>query len=199
MFTGLIQAVGFVVSAQRSAGQLRLGIGIEVLPPDLKIGESFAVDGVCLTAVDLKDHIVEFDVVGETLKKTTLRQARQEGRVNLERALRADERLGGHFVTGHVDAIGRVEKIEREGGDLLWTFHAPAELMPEIAPKGSIAVDGISLTVVGVVADGFTVTIIPHTLNATTLGDKTPGDLVNLETDVLAKYVRRAAAALAGK
>ncbi len=200
MFTGLIQCIGMVTSTDMQAGRLRLGIA---LPPDniqgVTIGESIAIDGVCLTVVSVNEGICEFDVVGETLKKTSLRTAKVEYAVNAERALKAGDMMGGHFVTGHIDGLGRVEKVEREGGDLLYTFHAPPELMPEIAPKGSIAINGISLTVLAVLENGFTCTIIPHTLNATTLGDKTPGDLVNLETDVLAKYARRAAEAAAAK
>jgi len=192
MFTGLIQCVGVVTSVDMAAGRLRLGVA---LPPDnmqgIAIGESIAIDGVCLTVVSVNEGSCEFDVVGETLRKTTLRSAKVENPVNAERALRVGDLMGGHFVTGHIDGLGRVEKVEREGGDLLYTFHAPPELLPEIAPKGSISINGISLTVVDVVDHAFTCTVIPHTLNATTLGDKSPGDLVNLETDVLAKYVRR--------
>ncbi|MCE9581950.1 MAG: riboflavin synthase [Planctomycetes bacterium] len=199
MFTGLIQCVGVVTATEMAAGRLRLSIA---LPPEnmmgITIGESIAIDGVCLTVVSVNDGVCQFDVVGETLKKTTLRTAKVEHPINAERALRAGDPMGGHFVTGHIDGLGRVEKIEREGGDLLFTFYAPPELLPEVAAKGSVAVNGISLTVLSTVPGGFTCTIIPHTLNATTLGDKTPGDLVNLETDVLAKYVRRAADAARG-
>jgi riboflavin synthase len=200
MFTGLIQCIGMVTTTDMQAGRLRLGIA---LPPEnmqgITIGESIAIDGVCLTVVSVNEGVCEFDVVGETLKKTSLRTAKVEYPVNAERALKAGDMMGGHFVTGHIDGLGRVEKVEREGGDLLYTFHAPPELMPEIASKGSIAINGISLTVLQVFESGFTCTIIPHTLNATTLGDKTPGDLVNLETDVLAKYARRASEAAAAK
>ncbi len=200
MFTGLIQCIGMVTSTDMQAGRLRLGIA---LPPEnmqgITIGESIAIDGVCLTVASVNEGVCEFDVVGETLKKTSLRTAKVEYPVNAERALRAGDPMGGHFVTGHIDGLGRVEKVEREGGDLLYTFHSPPELMPEIAAKGSIAINGISLTVLQVLESGFTCTIIPHTLNATTLGDKTPGDLVNLETDVLAKYARRAMDAAVAK
>lgn len=200
MFTGLIQCVGMVTSVEMQAGRLRLGIA---LPPGnfqgVAVGESIAVDGVCLTVVAVGENAVEFDVVGETLKKTTLRTAKLEYQVNIERALKAGDMMGGHFVSGHIDGLGRIEKVERDAGDLLYTFHAPEDLMPEIAPKGSIAINGISLTVVKVLDGAFTCTIIPHTLNATTLGDKTPGDLVNLETDILAKYARRGAEAAAAK
>lgn len=193
MFTGLIQCVGAVTATEMAAGRLRLSVA---LPPEnmtgITIGESIAIDGVCLTVVNVVDGICEFDVVGETLKKTTLRTAKVEHPVNAERSLRVGDLMGGHFVTGHIDGLGRIVRIEREGGDLLFSFYAPPELLAEIAAKGSIAVNGISLTVLSTVPTGFTCTIIPHTLNATTLGDKTPGDLVNLETDVLAKYVRRA-------
>jgi riboflavin synthase len=192
MFTGLVQCVGMVTAVDMTAGRLRLGVA---LPPEnmkgIAIGESISIDGVCLTVVSVNDGSCEFDVVGETLRKTTLRSAKVENPVNAERALRAGDLIGGHFVTGHVDGLGRVERVERGAGDLLYTFHAPPELMPEIAPKGSIAINGISLTVVDVVDHSFTCTVIPHTLNSTTLGDKTPGDLLNLETDVLAKYARR--------
>ncbi|MEK7467632.1 MAG: riboflavin synthase [Planctomycetota bacterium] len=194
MFTGLVQCVGMVTAVDMTAGRLRLGVA---LPPDnmkgIAIGESIAIDGVCLTVVSGNDGSCEFDVVGETLRKTTLRSAKVENAINAERSLRVGDLMGGHFVTGHIDGLGRIEKVERGGGDLLYTFHAPPELMQEIAPKGSIAINGISLTVVDVLDHSFTCTVIPHTLNATTLGDKTPGDLVNLETDLVAKYVRRSA------
>jgi riboflavin synthase len=191
MFTGLVEIAGVVEDAKKSGDRLRLRVRVPW--EDLVEGESVAVDGVCLTAVNVNQREASFDVVGETLKRTTLGTREPGDPLNLERALRAGDRFGGHFVTGHIDGVGRVEHVTREGGDLLYTFSAPKELMREIAEKGSIAVDGISLTVMAVDKSGFTCTIIPHTMEHSTLGDRGVGDAVNLETDVLAKYARRAA------
>jgi len=193
MFTGLIESIGTVRKALHAEGRLRLHVALPGKAwKGVTVGESIAIDGVCLTVTQCRGGVAVFDVVGETLKRTTLGTLQTGGKINLERAMRSGDRLGGHFVTGHVDGLGRIRKITKAGGDLLFEFSAPASLMPEIGEKGSVAVDGISLTVVSVLRGGFTVTIIPHTLEATTLGGKAVKDPVNLESDVLAKYVRRA-------
>ncbi|MBI2922157.1 MAG: riboflavin synthase [Planctomycetes bacterium] len=197
MFTGIIEHVGDVERADFKGGRLRLVVRMpKGAWKGVKVGESIAVDGVCLTVAATSRGRAAFDAVGETCRLTTLGRIRRGGRVNLERAMRAGDKFGGHFVTGHVDGVGRIAKIVQAGGDLLFHVDVPRKLMPELARKGSVAVDGISLTVVAVTGKGFTVTIIPHTLAATTLGGRKAGDPVNLETDVLAKYVRRAAESL---
>ena len=179
MFTGLVREVGTVVSFD--SGRLVIECGLEA-----RIGDSIAVDGVCLTVVE-GDGWLEFEAVGETLARTTLGSLVAGSRVNLEPALRAGDPLGGHYVQGHVDGVGTVRSL----GDLTW-FDAPPGLLRYIAEKGSIAVQGTSLTVAGLDAGGFAVALIPHTREVTTLGTLAAGDRVNLEVDILAKYVERA-------
>ena len=175
MFTGIVQELGRVLSFD--AGRLVVESGVRAA-----IGDSVAVNGVCLTVVDAPDGSLAFDVVQETLDRT--KPFGQE--VNLEAALRAGEPLGGHYVQGHVDGVGAVRSV----GDPVW-IDTPPELLRYIVEKGSIAVDGVSLTVAAVDAGGFAVALVPHTLEATTLGELEPGDPVNLEVDVLAKYVEK--------
>jgi riboflavin synthase len=191
MFTGLIEAVGAIADVARTATGLRLRIDT-ALAGGLTPGDSLAVNGVCLTVVAVDGTSVQADVSPETARVTTLGAARAGSVVNLERPLRADGRLGGHFVQGHVDAPGRIEEI-REEGDSHWiTVQYPSQLERYIVRKGSIAVDGVSLTVAGVDAQRFDVQIIPFTWSHTTLSGLRSGDAVNLECDVLAKYVARA-------
>jgi riboflavin synthase len=154
-------------------------------------GDSIAVSGCCLTVVERDGDVVAFDAVPETLRRTTLGGLAAGGRVNLEDSLRAGEPLGGHFVQGHVDGVGEVASLEPEGDGARLAVRAPAELRRYLAPKGSIAVAGVSLTVAALTDDGFEVALIPHTLAVTTLGELIPGDRVNLETDVLARHVER--------
>ncbi|MHB8470937.1 MAG: riboflavin synthase [Gaiellaceae bacterium] len=177
MFTGIVREVGRVVSFDGS----RLVVAARF---EAATGDSVAIDGVCLTVVEPSP--LAFDVVAETLGRTTLGALATGDAVNVEPALRAGDPMGGHVVQGHVDAVGRV----RDVGDLTW-FDAPPELLRYCVEKGSIAVDGTSLTIVAVDGDGFAVALIPHTLAETTLGALAPGDAVNLEADVLAKYVER--------
>ena len=191
MFTGLIEAVGAIADVARTATGRRLRIDT-ALAAALTPGDSLAVNGVCLTVVAVDGSSVQADVSPETARVTTLGAARAGSVVNLERPLRADGRLGGHFVQGHVDAPGRVEEI-REEGDSHWiTVQYPSQLERYIVRKGSIAVDGVSLTVAGVDALRFDVQIIPFTWAHTNLSGLHSGDAVNLECDVLAKYVARA-------
>jgi riboflavin synthase len=180
MFTGIVREVGRVASFDGS----RLVVDAETQAAE---GDSVAVDGVCLTVVG--DGKLAFDVVPETLARTTLGGLSPGDGVNVEPALRAGEPLGGHYVQGHVDGVGRLRAIG-EDGEHTW-FDAPPELARHIVEKGSIAVDGVSLTIAAVDDQGFAVALIPHTLAATTLGSLGPGDAVNLETDVLAKYVEK--------
>jgi riboflavin synthase len=196
MFTGIIQAVGQVVSHEARGHDARLLIDAGPLDlGDVAIGDSIAVAGVCLTAVTLDGAQFGVDVSAETLRLTTLGAARAGDAVNLEKALRLADRLGGHLVSGHVDGSGRVERIVDDGASQRWTFSAPRPLLRYIAVKGSVCIDGTSLTVNTVEGDTFGVTLIPHTLAATTFGARATGDAVNLEVDLVARYVERLNAA----
>ncbi len=191
MFTGLIREVGTVLAVEGGADGVRLTIEAPQTAPDAQLGDSVAIDGVCLTVVAVAGDSFAFDAVPETLDRTSLGTLDHGSRVNLEPALRAGDALGGHYVQGHVDGVGSVRSVEPEGeGKRIW-FAAPPELLRYVALKGSIAVQGTSLTVAAVDGAGFAVALIPHTLEATTLGALEPEDLVNLETDVLAKYVEK--------
>jgi riboflavin synthase len=186
MFTGLIAQTGQV----RKNGA-RLAVETE-LAKELEPGDSIAVNGVCLTAVAIDDNGFEADVMEETLVRTSLGRLQQGDRVNLELALRIGDRLGGHFVQGHVDATGRILEIEQREHSRVLLIGAPPEILRYIVEKGSIAVDGVSLTVTEVEAKGFSVSLIPETLERTTLGSVSEGDPVNLEVDMLAKYAVKA-------
>lgn len=191
MFTGLIREVGTVLAVEGGDGGVRLTIEAPQTAPGAQLGDSVAIDGVCLTVVAVAGDSFAFDAVPETLGRTSLGTLDHGSRVNLEPALRAGDALGGHYVQGHVDGVGSVRSVEPEGdGKRIW-FAAPPELLRYVALKGSIAVQGTSLTVAALDEAGFAVALIPHTLEATTLGGLEPEDLVNLETDVLAKYVEK--------
>jgi riboflavin synthase len=193
MFTGLVEALGTVHHLAHDGAGCRLTLAAPTLAGQLALGESVAVNGACLTVVERDDQACAFQAGPETLRRTNLGTLAVGERVNLERALRLGDRLGGHLVQGHVDGVGRIASClaqPGEGGEwvTMW-FACPEELAAQMVPKGSVAVDGVSLTVVDVSADGFSVMLIPHTLAHTTLGFKGPGSPVNLETDLLAKYV----------
>lgn len=190
MFTGLIEEVGTVVACERrgDAAALRVRCG---LTADASVGDSIAVDGVCLTITALHADGFSADLAAETLRVTTLGDLQAGDRVNLERPLRVGDRLGGHFVQGHVDGVGTVTATDEQGDTLFLTITPPADLRPLIAAKGSVAVDGVSLTVVDTPGDRFRVAIIPHTRRATTLGSVHPGARVNIEVDIIARYVAR--------
>jgi riboflavin synthase len=191
MFTGLIREVGTVVSREGGAEGIRLVIEAPATASGAQIGDSISIDGVCLTVVAAAEGTLAFDAVPETLDRTSLAALDQGSRVNLEPALRAGEPLGGHYVQGHVDATGSVRSVELEGdGKRIW-FDAQPELLRYVVEKGSIAVQGTSLTVAALDPAGFAVALVPHTLVATTLGELEPGQRVNLEADVLAKYVEK--------
>jgi riboflavin synthase len=191
VFTGLIQEVGRVVSREGGADGVRLTIEASHTAATAQLGDSVAIDGVCLTVVAVGGETVAFDAVPETLARTSLGTLDRGSRVNLEPALRAGDPLGGHYVQGHVDSVGSVRSIEAEGdGKRIW-FEAPPELLRYVVAKGSITVQGTSLTVAAVDESAFAVALIPHTLEATTLGALEPEDRVNLEADVLAKYVEK--------
>src|SRR5262245_1516488 len=191
MFTGLIEALGTVVAVHPEATGRVLEIREPKIAIDLRVGASVAVNGVCLTVAACADDRFSFQAGPETLRLTNLGELQPGLKVNLERSLRAGDRLGGHIVQGHVDGIGRLQEREVQGEWASLSFSCLAELTRQMAPKGSIAVDGVSLTLVDVSEAGFSVALIPHTLAVTTLGFKKPGESVNLETDVLAKYVTR--------
>jgi len=190
VFTGLIQGLGQVVGVEESADGARLTISAEV-PLDLAEGDSIAVNGVCLTAVRPLDRVFAADVMQETLRRSSLGAVERGDRVNLELPLRAQDRLGGHVVQGHVDGLGTVAAVERDGFARVVRVSAAPELLRYVVEKGSIAVDGVSLTVASVDEEGFSVSLIPETLERTSLGAVAPGRTVNLEVDVLAKYVEK--------
>lgn len=192
MFTGLVEAVGQLTEIRATAAGVRLRIRTS-LAPELTPGDSLAVNGVCLTVVVSEENEVHADVGPETLRVTTLGAMRRGARLNLERPLRADSRFGGHFVQGHVDAIGTIEDV-RPDAEFSWvTVCFPQHLAAYIVPKGSIAVDGISLTVANLASNAFDVQIVPFTFSHTNLGDAQPHAAVNLECDMIGKYVVRAA------
>ena len=192
MFTGLVEAVGELVERKPTSGGFRLRIGSK-MAPELKAGDSLAVNGVCLTVILAERDEIHADVGPETVRVTTLGSLERGSALNLERPLRADQRFGGHFVQGHVDAIGHVEELRQES-DFHWlTVSFPSSLAPLIVHKGSIAVDGISLTVAGLGADRFDVMVVPFTMQQTNLGRLKIRDRLNLECDMVGKYVVRAA------
>lgn len=192
MFTGIIQAVGTLVSRSARAYGARLVIDTGSLDlADVAIGDSIAVGGVCLTVVIRDGTQLGFDASAETLRLTTLGAQPSGARLNLEKSLRLADRLGGHLVSGHVDGIGAVLAIGDEGDAQRWSFRAPAELLPYLARKGSIGVDGVSLTVSAIEGECFEVSLIPHTLAATSFAARRPGEAVNLEVDMIARYVER--------
>ncbi len=191
MFTGIIETVGRVAGVEAQGEKTRLAIEAAFVADGLPIGSSVAVNGACLTVVAVTPRQVIFEAVRETLDRSSLGDLRIGSRVNLERALRADGRFDGHIVQGHVDGTGRVRAIERQGDDVRFAVDCEPEFAAWLVPKGSIAIDGVSLTLVQVGAAGFDVALIPHTLVATNLADRQPGDRVNLEADVLGKYVQK--------
>jgi len=191
MFTGLVETLG-TVRQLLSAGAGRELVVAAPFAGELTAGESVAVNGACLTVVQRDAESFRFQLGPETIVRTNLGQLKPGDRVNLERSLRLGDQLGGHMVQGHVDGVGRISRRVADGEWIMMWFHCDSTLTAQMVPKGSIAVDGISLTLVDVTRDGFSVMLIPHTLAVTTLGFKQPGDPVNLETDMLAKYVARA-------
>ena len=190
MFTGIVEEAAAVRSMELDeAGNGRLSVAPERVLEGLKLGDSIAVNGACLTVVSLDGGAFEVDLAPETLRKTNLGALRKGHVVNLERPLAVGDRLGGHIVQGHIDATGRVQSASPEAGCVVMGFRTPKRLMPYIVKKGFVAVDGISLTVVNRRASSFTVSVIPYTLEHTALKERRVGDSVNLEVDVLAKYV----------
>ncbi|MBW3595443.1 MAG: riboflavin synthase [Actinobacteria bacterium] len=191
MFTGIVVEQGTVSRAREKRGSLDLEIDAPRVARDVHVGDSVAVNGVCLTAVKASRRSLRFEAIEETLARSTLGSLKRGGNVNLELAARLADRLGGHLVQGHVDGLARVVRIEREDDARRIWFEAPAELLRYLVAKGSVALDGVSLTVVDVGVKTFQVALIPHTLSATTLGKLKTGSIVNVEVDVIAKYVER--------
>jgi riboflavin synthase len=196
MFTGIIEGVGRIAALESRGGDVRLRVEAGTLPFDaVQLGESIAVNGVCLTVIEFDALSFAADASNETLSLTTLGALEVGAAVNLERAMRPTDRLGGHLVSGHVDAVGRVLSIAEDARAQRWRFAAPAPLLRYIAKKGSICVDGVSLTVNEVDAEGFEVALIPHTVSHTAFVQTRIGDAVNLEIDLVARYVERLLAA----
>lgn len=191
MFTGLIEDVGLVRNLSRSHDGARVTIGTALSMESMTLGESIAVNGVCLTVTSFCDGAFSADISLETLSCSTLGGLRNGFRINLERALRLGDRLGGHLVSGHIDAVATLIDRQRVGNALRMTFRLPSENLQYLVEKGSVAIDGVSLTVNQVDSDSFSVAIIPHSLMNTTLADCKIGSPVNIETDMIAKYVQR--------
>jgi len=191
MFTGLVESLGIVREVVFEGSGCRLVVEAPDIAAELTVGQSVAVNGACLTVVACDTRSCSFQLGPETLQRTNLGQLQRRERVNLERALRLSDRLGGHLVQGHIDGIGHVAQRLLQGEWATVWFTCPPELAAQMVPKGSVAVDGVSLTLVEVGVDRFSVALIPHTLMHTTLGFKEPGAAVNLETDIIGKYVRK--------
>lgn len=191
MFTGLVEARGTIERLEQRGPGVRLFIRAGIVSEGAQLGDSIAVNGCCLTVVEIAGEVLAFDAGSETLSRTNLGGLKAGSFVNLERSLRAGDRLGGHYVTGHIDATGTLDQRIAEGEWAKFWFRVPRALTMQMVSKGSIAVDGVSLTLVDVEAERFSIALIPHTLDVTTLGQLQPGDMVNLETDLLAKYVEK--------
>ena len=192
MFTGIIAALGKVVAVKAKGGDVRLEVATQKLElNDVKLGDSIAVNGVCLTVISMQSDSVYFDVSKETLERSSIGTAKVGSEINLEKALAVSDRLGGHFVSGHVDGMGECIKRETSARSIIFQFKVPSNLKRYIAEKGSISIDGVSLTVNRVSKDIFEVNIIPHTLEETIIKDYQVGTRVNLEVDLIARYLER--------
>lgn len=192
MFTGLVEEQGEIQSIEAANPKAKnVRVACSIVHQDASIGDSICINGCCLTVVSSQGNILEFQAGNETLSRTSLGSLQPGDSVNLERALRAGDRLGGHYVSGHVDGLAKISKrVDEDDWSYFWFSLAP-ELTTQMASKGSVTVDGISLTLVDVAQDNFSVALIPHTLQVTTLGKRQVGDQVNIETDILAKYVQQ--------
>lgn len=191
MFTGIVEELGKVKSLKRTSAESRLVISASVIMTDMHIGDSIAVNGVCLTVISFTDKEFTVDVMNETFMRSSLGNLRIGDEVNLERAMAANGRFGGHIVSGHIDGTGRIKACFDDGNAKWYEITAASELLEGIVMKGSVAIDGISLTVAKVTPLSFAVSVIPHTLDATVLRNKRAGDIVNIETDVIGKYIKR--------
>jgi len=192
MFTGIIEGLGTIIRFDKNTktrSEAKMMINLGKLAKGLRVGDSVAINGVCLTAIHIAKGMAKFEMVGETIKKTNLGSLENGDRVNIERSLKMGDRLEGHFVLGHVDGSGTISKINKQPNQVQIWIELPKELSKYVAKKGSITVDGISLTIVDKIKNKFSVSIIPHTMKVTNLGLKKIGDKVNIETDVLGKYI----------
>lgn len=190
MFTGIIEEIGYIQRINQQSRSAQIEIKASKVLEDAAIGDSIAVNGVCLTVVAFDSQHFTADVMPETISKTNVRELKPGSPVNLERALKLGGRLGGHIVQGHVDAVGTIVQKQVLEIAIIYRIKTESELLQYVVPKGSVAIDGISLTVVDVFKDSFTVSLIPHTAHATILGHKNPGDRVNLESDIIGRYVQ---------
>jgi len=191
MFTGIVESIGRIDRIQRQAGLVRFEVDAGAIAEGVKLGDSIAVLGTCLTVTEVEGSRLGFESVPETLARTRLGELKEGDAVNLERAMGADSRFDGHIVQGHVEGVGRVRRFDRNGNDIELHIRCDSELAAQLVDKGSVTIDGVSLTVVAVVSDGFHVALIPHTLDVTTLSRLAVGDSVNLELDVFGKYVKQ--------
>jgi len=191
MFTGIVEELGIVSAINRTRAGVCLKIRANIVSSDVKIGDSIAINGTCLSVVAVKGTALSFDVINETFKRTTLGQLKINDSVNLERSLKADSRMGGHFVSGHIDYKGKIVDTIKGSEGTSFKISIPAEFSKFVVEKGSIALDGISLTVANIARETFTTCLIPHTLKVTTFGKKQKGDFLNVETDLLAKYLAK--------
>jgi len=191
MFTGIIEEIGTIEAIQKGRSSATLHIRADLILEDTKPGDSVAVNGVCLTVTSLNHHRFSADVMHETINRSSLARLKSGSHVNLERAMAANGRFGGHIVSGHVDGTGTITQIKKDDNAIWYTIQAEPPIMHGIVEKGSITIDGISLTVAKVQANCFSISAIPHTVSITTLGERRTGDVVNLETDIIGKYVEK--------
>jgi len=191
MFTGIIEEIGIIKAISHGARSSQITIGAGIVPADMKVGDSINTSGVCLTVTSFGPDQFNVDVMPETLRRTNFNTLKHGSAVNLERALRLTDRLGGHLVSGHIDGTGRIGRKWEEDNAVWFSIRADAKVLRYIVEKGSVALDGISLTVVSVDPESFSVSIIPHTQAVTTLMDKKPGELLNIECDIIAKYIEK--------
>jgi len=191
MFTGIVEEVGIVKGIDKAVMPALLKIKTQKVYSDAKIGDSISVNGACLSVVEINDNVLGFDVIPETLKRTTLADLKTGDSVNLERSVKADARIGGHFITGHIDYKARIIDMTARSQGAGFKISLPKEFSRFVVDKGSVAMDGVSLTVAGITKEDFTVYLIPHTLKSTTFASKKKGDPVNVETDIIGKYVAR--------
>ena len=191
MFTGLIEEIGTIEQIQKHRGTLRFTLSVKEVVKDLAIDDSVALNGVCLTVVEFSKSNFQVEAVEETLNKTTFGSLKNGSQINLERSLRFSDRMGGHFVQGHVDAVGEVAAVQRQEGGVLLSIKLPAHLLKYVISEGSIAIDGVSLTIARLKENQITISLIPHTLEKTTLANLKVADKVNIEVDLIGKYVER--------
>ncbi len=191
MFTGLVEEKGAIKQLNRRGNASDISVDAPLVSQDVSLGDSIAINGCCLTVVEIDAHVLTFQAGSETLRRTNLGDLTEGSPVNLERALQVGQRMGGHYVSGHVDCLATVDERNDDGQWAKFWFNVPVEYTKQMASKGSVAIDGISLTLVDVTKERFSVELIPHTLEVTTLGARQVGDTVNIETDLLAKYVQQ--------